>query len=167
MGSVATEKERGTAAFLLTMPAGRAAFLCAKLVALATTLLVAMALATGGAWAYTTLLFEPLPVAGTIAMGLVLWLELCAFAALTFLASTASSSQLVAGGVGFVALVVMSILGIVPVVGQWSPIGASSVAIDLALGTVPSMLIPAVVGSVACIALSVAVALAVFRRQEL
>ena len=167
MGSVATEKERGTAAFLLTMPAGRAAFLCAKLVALATTLLVAMALATGGAWAYTTLLFEPLPVAGTIAMGLVLWLELCAFAALTFLASTASSSQLVAGGVGFVALVVMSILGIVPVVGQWSPIGASSVPIDLALGTVPSMLIPAVVGSVACIALSVAVALAVFRRQEL
>jgi len=167
MGSVASEKERGTAAFLLTMPAGRGAFLLAKLVALGVTLLVAMALATIGASIYTAILFEPLPVAGVVAMGLVLWLELLAFAALTFLASTAFASQLVAGGVGFVALVVLSILSAIPVVGEWSPMGASGVAIELGLGTVPATWMPAVVGSIACIVLSAAAAWAVFRRQEL
>lgn len=167
MGSVAAEKERGTAAFVLTMPAGRGAFLMAKLVALGTTLLVAMALATVGAWVYTTVLFEPLPVAGTVAMGLLLWLELLAFAAITFLASTAFASQLVAGGVGFVALVVASIVAAIPVVGDWSPVGAAGVAIDLGLGTVPATWVPAVVGSAACVVLSAAAAWAVFRRQEL
>jgi len=167
MGSVAGEKERGTAAFILTMPAGRVAFLLAKLVALGTTLLVAMALATAGAWAYTTLLFEPLPLGGTLAMGLLLWLELLSFAALTFLASTAFASQLVAGGVGFVALVVLSILGAIPTVGEWSPIGASAVAMDLGLGSAPSTWLPAAAGSVACILVSAAAAMVVFRRQEL
>ena len=167
MGSVAAEKERGTAAFLLTMPAGRGAFLGAKLVALGTTLLVAMTLATAGAWFYTTLLFEPLPVGGTVAMGVLLWLELLAFAAITFLASTVFASQLVAGGVGFVALVVLSILGVIPVLGEWSPIGAPAVAIDLGLGTVPAAWLPAVAGSIACVVVCAVAAVAVFRRQEL
>ena len=38
MGSVATEKDRGTAAFVLTKPASRAAFLVAKLVAISANL---------------------------------------------------------------------------------------------------------------------------------
>ena len=52
MGSVATEKERGTAAFLLTKPIGRGAFVAAKVVAIGALL----ALATG-AW--------PAPSAGS------------------------------------------------------------------------------------------------------
>jgi ABC-2 type transport system permease protein len=167
MGSVAGEKERGTAAFLLTMPAGRAGFLLAKLVAIGTTLLVAMALATAGAWAYTTALFEPLPVGGTAAMGVVLWLALLAFAAITFLASTVFSSQLVAGGVGFVAFVVLSIVAALPVVGEWSPMAATAVAIDLGLGKAPTAAIPAIAGCIACILVPAAAAVAVFRRQEL
>lgn len=167
MGSVAGEKERGTAAFVLTMPAGRGAFLAAKLVALGTTLLVAMALATAGAWIYTTALFEPLPIPGTIAMGLVLWLELLAFVSITFLASTAFASQLVAGGVGFVALVVLSILAAIPVAGEWSPMSASAVAMDLGLGRTPTAWIPAIGGCLLCIVVPAAVAGFVFRRQEL
>ena len=54
MGSVATEKERGTAALILTKPASRAAFLIAKIVAIATTLGVSTAIAAAGAWFYTT-----------------------------------------------------------------------------------------------------------------
>ena len=167
MGSVASEKERGTAAFLLTMPAGRGAFLIAKLVALAFTLLVSMALATAAAWVYTAILFEQLPLAGTVAMGLVLWLELLAFASITFLASTAFASQLVAGGIGFVALVVLSIVAAIPVIGDWSPVAAAGVAIDLGLGNVPSAWVPTLAGTLACIVVPAIAALAVFRRQEL
>jgi hypothetical protein len=146
---------------------GRGAFLLPKLVALGVTLLVAMSLATAGAWIYTTALFEPLPIPGTAAMGLVLWLELLAFAAITFLASTAFGSQLVAGGVGFVALVVFSIVAAIPVVGEWSPVSASGVAMDLGLGIAPSAWIPAIAGCLACIVASATAAWAVFRRQEL
>ena len=53
MGAVAAEKERGTAALLVTKPISRAAFLLAKLVAIGTTLAVAVAIATAGAWFYT------------------------------------------------------------------------------------------------------------------
>ena len=49
MGAVATEKERGTAALLLTKPVSRAAFLVAKLVAIGLTLAVSVAVATAGA----------------------------------------------------------------------------------------------------------------------
>ena len=52
MGSVATEKERGTAALILTKPAGRDAFLLAKMVAIATTLGISTAIAGVGAWLY-------------------------------------------------------------------------------------------------------------------
>src|SRR5258708_1648330 len=62
MGAVAAEKERGTAALLLSKPVGRGAFLVAKLVAIGLTLAAATAIAVAGAWFYTLVLFEPLPV---------------------------------------------------------------------------------------------------------
>ena len=45
MGAVAREKERGTAAFVMTKPVGRAAFLAAKFSALALIFLLGLALA--------------------------------------------------------------------------------------------------------------------------
>ena len=52
MGSVASEKERGTAALLLTKPVGRGAFLVAKIVAISATLGISTAIAGAGAWFY-------------------------------------------------------------------------------------------------------------------
>ena len=69
MGSVATEKERGTAGLILTKPAGRGAFLVAKLVAIGGTLAVAVGLAAAAAWFYTLVLFEALSVAGDRGLG--------------------------------------------------------------------------------------------------
>src|SRR5260221_12895301 len=53
MGSVATEKERGTAALILSKPAGRRALLAAQLVAIAVTHAVATATCAVGARVYT------------------------------------------------------------------------------------------------------------------
>jgi ABC-2 type transport system permease protein len=167
MGAVAAEKERGTAAFILTLPAGRAAFLVAKLVAIGLTLLVAVALAAVGDWLYTTILFEPLPVAGFVVLALLLWLQMLAFAAITFLASTVTGSQLVAGGVGFVVFVVVSIIAALPVIGDWTPLALSSAAIDIALGESSDVLVQSVVASVAIVAGCAVASWASFRRQEL
>ena len=167
MGSVATEKERGTAALILTKPASRDAFLLAKMVVIATTLGISTAIAGAGAWLYTLVLFEPLPVAGFVAAMLLQWLALVAYAAVTFLGSTLTRSALAAAGLGVAAFIVLGILGIIPAIGPYLPTGLGDPARALALG-LPGVdaLGPAVASIVLVAALFAAAALA-FRRQEL
>src|ERR1019366_5004130 len=64
MGSVAGEKERGTARLILTKPASRAAFLAAKFAAIGLTLFVSTAAAGAVAYAYTAFLFQPPDLVG-------------------------------------------------------------------------------------------------------
>jgi ABC-2 type transport system permease protein len=167
MGSVATEKERGTAALILTKPAGRGAYLAAKLVAIAATLGISTAIAAAGAWFYTLVLFEPLPIAGYVAATILQWLALVAFAAITFLGSTVSRSALVAAGLGVAAFIVLGILSIIPAIGRYLPTGLGEPARALALGlpgvdalgpTIATVVLIGALGSIAWLA---------FRRQEL
>ena len=134
MGSVSGELDRGTAALVLAQPATRGAFLAAKLIAIGVVLAIAVAAATVVAWVYTAILFEPLPVAGWVAMAVLSWLALLAWAALTFLASAATGSTTAAAGLGFVALVVISLASIVPALDRLLPSGLSAPAIQLASG---------------------------------
>ncbi len=67
MGSVAGEKDHGTAAFLLTKPVTRGAFLGAKVIAIGALLALATAVAGVLCWVYTAILFEPLPAGGFLA----------------------------------------------------------------------------------------------------
>ena len=69
MGAVAGEKDRGTAAFVLSKTASRGGFLGAKVVAIAAVLGVGTILAVAVGWVYTAILFAPPSVAGWIAMG--------------------------------------------------------------------------------------------------
>ena len=134
MGSVASEKERGTAGFILTRPAGRDAFIVAKLAAVAVTLLVSMAVAGIGAYVYTAMLFEAPSAIGWVVMCLLLWLGQVALAAITLLASTLGRLDGARGGVGFVAYVVLSMLGAFPVLAAWTPQGLVGPATAAALG---------------------------------
>ncbi len=98
MGSVAGELDRGTAALVLAQPVTRAAFISAKLAALAIVLGISVGLAAISAWIYTGVLFEPPPIGGWLAMTALSWLALCAWAAITFLASAATGSTTLAAG---------------------------------------------------------------------
>jgi len=64
MGSVAGEKESGTAAFVLVKPVSRLAFLAAKFSGIAVTMAAAVILCGLAAYLYTWLLFAPLSVPG-------------------------------------------------------------------------------------------------------
>ena len=167
MGSVATEKERGTAALLLTKPVGRGAFLVAKLVAIAATLGISTAIAGAGAWFYTFVLFEPLPVAGFVAAMGLQWLALVAFAAITFVGSTLTRSALAAAGVGVAAFIAIGILGIVPAIGRYLPTGLGEPARGLALGQADVDALGPTIAAAMLIAALVSVAWLSFRRQEL
>ena len=167
MGAVATEKERGTAALLLTKPVSRGAFLVAKLVAIGLTLAVSVAIATAGAWFYTLVLFEPLPLLGVAAGAALQWLMLMAWAAITFVGSTLTRSSLAAAGLGIVAFIVVGILGVVPNVGRFLPTGLGGPGRALALGIPgPDPLVPTL-GTIVLIGAAGLTAWLAFRRQEL
>jgi ABC-2 type transport system permease protein len=167
MGSVATEKERGTAAFVLTKPITRDAFVGAKVVAIGILLGLAVGVAGALCWVYTAILFEPLPAAQFAgAVGLV-WLSLAVFAAWTFLASVTSRSALVAGGIGFGMFLVVGIVSALPGIGPYMPASLWGAADVLAVGTLPDPLLGPVLANVALVGVPLGLAAWSFRRQEL
>jgi ABC-2 type transport system permease protein len=168
MGSVATEKERGTAALLLSKPAGRGAYLAAKLVAISVTLAASMAVASALAYTYTSLLFETPDPAGWAGMTALLLLALVAYAALTFLGSTLTRSAVAAAAIGIGGMIGLAIISALPNVAPYTPAGISGgPAGALALGTDPGPLIGPVLANVAIILGLAALSWAAFRRQEL
>jgi ABC-2 type transport system permease protein len=167
MGAVATEKERGTAGFLLTKPIGREEFLLGKIAAIGILLGLGLALAGLLAAAYTAVLFEPLSVAGTVASIALLWLSLAVYAAITFLASVVTRSALVAGGVGFGAFIGAGIISALPTIGPYTPGGLSAPAVALALGLPSGDLAGPIFVNLVLIALALGAAGIAFRGQEL
>jgi ABC-2 type transport system permease protein len=168
MGSVAWEKDRGTAGMLLTKPASRAAFLAAKLIAIALTLGLAVVLGCGFGYLYTLLLYPTVfPLGGYVAMALLLWWMLVGFAAITLLGSTLTRSAIAAAGIGLVALIVFGIVGALPVIGEYMPSSLGKPALDLMLGNDPGWILGPVVFNLALVPVLFAISWLVFRRQEL
>ena len=167
MGMVAREKERGTAAFVLTKPVSRAAFLGAKLVALLALLGIGVLLAAIATYIYTAILFKPIDVGGFLGCTLLILLSLVVYGLLTFLGSTLTRSQLAAVGIGLAAWVLISIIGISPTLAQLTPAGLLEPASALAQGTTPAHLLLSVVANIVLCAILAAMAWLAFRRQEL
>jgi ABC-2 type transport system permease protein len=172
MGSVASEIERGTAAFVLARPVGRGAFLAAKAVSIGLVLAVSVGLAVAIGWVYTAILFEPQPPGGWIALAVMTWLALCAWAALTFAASAVTGSGLAAGGLGFVGLLVLSVVAVIPAIARLTPAGLAAPATALATGSATAaelgvdLWVP-ILATSALIAVALAIAHVAFARREL
>ncbi len=169
MSSVSGELDRGTAALVLAQPVARPAFLAAKLVAIAIVLAISTALAVAVAWVYTVILFEMQPVGPWLALFALNWLPLLVWAALTVWASSATGSTTAAAGLGFVALIALSIAAVIPLLEQWLPAGLTNPAMSIAVGADvdATKLTTAVVGSAAIVALAVGGSIASFRGREL
>jgi ABC-2 type transport system permease protein len=169
MGSVATERDRGTAAFVLSKTVSRGTFLGAKVTGLALVLAICTVLAVVFGWVYTTILFEPLPVGGWLAFAALAWLGLAAWAAITFLASTVTGSTAAAAGIGFGVLILLSVLSAIPNVAQFLPVGLGGPAVALAAGAPvdgKDVIVP-VVSTIVLIAVALGAAAWSFRHQEL
>jgi ABC-2 type transport system permease protein len=171
MGSVSGELDKGTAALVLAQPATRSAFLLAKLVALALVLLAATVLGVAVAWVYTAILFEVPVITGWIAFAVLAWLTLLAWASITFLASTATGSTTAAAGIGFVALIALSLLAVVPALDHVLPTGlglpSALLAADMAGEVEGANLVTAMIGTVALVAACAVGAVVSFRRREI
>jgi ABC-2 type transport system permease protein len=169
MGAVATETDRGTAAFVLSKTSSRGGFLAAKAISIGLVLAVVTVLGVGVGWIYTAILFEPMPIAGWAAMAVLAWLGVAVWAAITFLASTITGSAAAAAGVGFVALLILSIVGAIPTVTRFLPAGLAEPAIGLATGRpvdAADAFVPAISTAV-LIGLALLASVWSFRDQEL
>ena len=169
MGSVAAEKERGTAAFVLSKTVSRGAFLAAKVASIGAVLAIGVVLATAVAWFYTAVLFEPLPVAGWVGFAVLAWLGLAVWGAITFAGSVVTGSTAAAAGIGFVGLLVLSIASAIPTIGDYLPGGLAGPAIGMAAGTEVSTsdVATAVAGTLILMVLAIVVAAWSFRNQEI
>ena len=169
MGAVSAEQDRGTAAFILSKTASRGAFLGAKAASIAVLLGGATILAVAVGWVYTAILFEPPPVAGWVGLAILAWLGILVWAAIAFLGSTVTGSTAAAAGIGFMALLILSVVAAVPSVGAYTPGGLAAPAIALATGApvdVAAVVTP-VISTLVLIAVALAVSVWSFRRREL
>ena len=121
MGCVAQEKDKGTAAMMLVKPLPRGIFLLAKFLALLGVFTPSILLAGLGAYYYTFLLFEPLPVLPWLALNGLLLVYIMVIISMTLLFSTISRSQALAGGLSLGAIAFLGLIGIVPRVGDVLP----------------------------------------------
>ena len=167
MGAVAREKEQGTASFVLTKPVSRQSFLAAKALALFAVLTVGVALATVAAYFYTALLFQPISVGAFLSCAALVLLSLLVFASFTFLGSALLQAPLAAIGIGAGAWVILSLLGILPNVSQYTPAGLVTAAGDVALGKAPDHLAHTIVVNLGLIFVALAASWLSFSRQEL
>ena len=104
-------------------------------------------------------------------MTLLSWLALTAWAALTFLASAATGSTTAAAGIGFVALIGLSLASIVPAIDRLLPTGLIGPAILLASGGGATVdggrLLTALIGTLVIIGACLVGAGLAFRNREL
>lgn len=166
MGSVAQEKDKGTAALMLVKPLPRLVFLAAKMVALGLTFATGIVLAGIACYYYTMLVFEALSLSAWLALNGLLLLFILVYVALTLLCSTLSKSQVVSGALAFGFLVILSALGAVPRLGDYLPGRLTTWAVGLFSGASGSAW-PALAVSVGLIVAALLAAWLIFERQEL
>lgn len=167
MGSVATEKERGTAALLLSKPASRGAYLLAKLAAISLTMGISLAVASAAGYGYTAILFEALPPVGWAGMTGLLLLSLVVYGSLTFLGSTLTRSAMAAAAIGVGGLLLVAIIGTLPTIGSYTPGALTAPAAAIALGRGATDLIGPALANVGWVAALFGAGWLVFRGQEL
>jgi len=165
MGSVAQEKERGTAAMMLTHPVTRSTFLLAKFSALAVTFTISLSLAALGCWYYTLLLFDALPWGSFLALNGLMLVVFLVYISAVLLCSTLANSQGGAAGLAFGALVLIAGVGSLPRIGEYLPGRLFRWGAELALGGGEAAW-PAFWVSLGLIAAFLVTAWLVFRRQE-
>ena len=167
MGAVAGEKDKGTAAMVLSKPLTRWSFVLSKFTAQALVYLLAIGLAAIGTFYYTMVLFEPLAVGPFFFGALLLWLWLLIYAAVTLLGSTWAKSAAAGAGIALVGSILLLAAGSIPQIGALMPSALVAWASQLGLDVEIPANGGAVVFGVVLILVFLITAVAVIEQQEI
>jgi ABC-2 type transport system permease protein len=166
MGTVAQEKDKGTAAMVLVKPLKRGTFLGAKFAALGVLFAVSLAAAGIACYYYTLLLFEAMNILNWLALNVLLFVYIMEYVAITLLWSTLTKSQVAAGGIAIGTLIFLGLIGLVPTLGKYLPGELVTWGTRLMQGDTNSSW-TALGVSLGLILVSLLAAWLVFRKQEL
>ncbi len=166
MGSVAVEKDKGTAALMLVKPLPRSIFLLAKFLALLFTFGLSLLAAAIAGYYYTYYLFQPLDIGAFLVLNLFMLVDALVYVAITLFASTLVKSQAAAAGIGFGGLLFLAILGSYPPLKEKLPDQLVQWGAGLMSGSHASYW-PALWASLGIILACFLGAWLVFRKQEL
>ncbi len=166
MSVIVQEKERGTAAIVLTKPVSRETFVLAKFAAMVVTLLTGVVIAALGCWYYTYVLFQAIPWGAFLAANGLMMVAFMVYIGLSLFGSTIAKSQGMALGLAVVFLIVISIIGAIPTIGNYTPARLFTWAATLLLGQ-SSPAWWAFVISIGLILAALLAACMIFRRQEI
>lgn len=166
MGTIVQEKERGTAAMLLTKPVRGNWMVLLKWLVGVIILLVGLMIGAAGFFFYTAILFEILPILDFLVFTALLGLLLIVYLSLAILASTLARTQLISAAISFGLLAVMLILGALPRVGDYFPAKLLNWGSSIMAGETGTAW-GAVVGSIVIIALALLAACLYFEKQEI
>jgi len=167
MGAVAAEKEKGTAAMMLSKPLPRWAFLTSKFFSQALVYMIAFTLSAIAAYCYTVVLFESISPAGFLFANLLLLAWLLVFVAVTLFGSSLAKSTAAAAGWAAVGAVMLLIAGSVPNYGALAPAGLVGWAGQLALDSNGAPNGGALAMSLVLVMVLIIASMAVFEDQEL
>jgi ABC-2 type transport system permease protein len=166
MGVVAQEKERGTAAMLLTKPVSRSAVILAKWLSGMIILLTGLLVGGLACLAYTAVLFAPIPFGAFWTLNLLLFVTLGVYLTVALMASTLARSQSIAAAGAFGGLIVLLIVGSIPRVSDFMPGQLVAWGSSLVLkGDITAW--PALGVSVGIIVLALVIACLRFEREEI
>ena len=166
MGSVATERESGTAAMTLSKPVGCGSFILAKLAALAVTFGIAIAVGAVGCYLYTVVLFGNPGGFDFFIATMLGALYLLFYLAVTVMYSGFVKSPIAAGGLSLVTLAAIAGTAGLPVMKDYSPGALLSWADNVASAGGPNSWWVLTV-SVVLIILTTVIGWQVFKRKEL
>lgn len=166
MGSMANERDKGTAAMVLSKPMPRATFLIAKIAAYTSLFTLAIVIAGTACYYYTFVLFGKLEIIPYLQLNGLILLYLLVFVAITVFFSTLTKTQYIAIGMAFGTLILFGIIGAIPGWGVYIPDLLVLNAGMIGVGANPESWIGLWV-SIGLIVFSVLASWLVFRKQEI
>jgi ABC-2 type transport system permease protein len=166
MGVVVQEKEKKTAALILTKPLSRRTFIIAKFMALAVAFTLGTIIAGTAAYYYTMLLFQAPDLSGWMVANLLLIVYLLVYISITLFFSTAAKSVVAAGGFAFIAMILLGLVGTLPTAGDYTPGKLVEWGLTASIGSEITAW-PALFVSLGIIAVGLIGSWIIFERQEI
>jgi len=167
MSAVAGEKDKGTAAMVLSKPMPRWSFIVSKYLTQGLVYLLAITLAGIAAYYYTLYLFESLPPGGFIVANLLLYLWLMIFAAMTLLGSSIGKTTASAAGVAAIGGIALLLSAVIPRYGPLVTSGLISWATALLLGQSGTVNFGALATALGLVLLMLVGSIAAIEEQEI
>jgi ABC-2 type transport system permease protein len=167
MSAVAGEKDKGTAAMVLSKPMPRWSFIVSKYLSQGLVYLLAITLAGIAAYYYTLYLFDSLPLGGFIVANLLLYLWLMIFAAMTLLGSSIGKTTAVAAGIAAAGGIALLLSAVVPRYGPLVTSGLISWATALLLGQNGTVNFGALATALGLVVLMLVGSIAAIEEQEI